>query len=64
MKAYEVIANKVEERGITNAELGRRVGMDSELLRRSLLGERKITADELVSICDELCLEVADFKNN
>ncbi len=64
MKAYEVIANKVEDVGITNAELGRRIGMNPELLRRCLAGERKIIADELVALCEELGLEVADFKES
>lgn len=64
MKAYEVIAEKVKEVGITNAELGRRIGMDSELLRRSLIGERKIIADEMVALCTELDLNIADFPKN
>ena len=62
MKAYEVISSSVQRRGITNAELARRVGMDQELLRRSLSGERKIAADEFVALCEELELSLDDFK--
>lgn len=62
MKAYEVIAEKVKDVGISNAEIGRRIGMDSELVRRSLAGERKIIADEMVAFSVELGLEVADFR--
>ena len=36
--------------------------MDQELLRRSLSGERKIAADEFVSLCCELELSLTDFK--
>lgn len=61
MKAYEVISSSVQRRGITNAELARRVGMDQELLRRSLSGERKIAADEFVALCEELELSLDDF---
>ena len=61
MKAYEVIDAVVQKRGIPIAELSRRVGIDSELLRRSLSGNRKIGADEFVAICRELELEVSDF---
>lgn len=62
LKAYQVIREKVQEVGITKAELARRVGMDDELLRRSLLGNRKITADEFVKLCGILGLNLADFK--
>jgi len=53
----------VQERGISKAELGRRIGLDDELLRRSLIGTRKITSDEFVRLCIELKLEISDFKN-
>ena len=61
MKAHEVIARQTRKRGITKAELSRRVGIDDELLRRSLAGTRKISADEFLALCRELGLEVADF---
>lgn len=61
MKTYEVIAKRVRDRGISIAELARRVGMKSELLRRSLIGDRKIDSDEFVLLCDELDLGISDF---
>lgn len=61
MKAYEVIDAEVQKRGISIAELSRRVGIDSELLRRSLNGNRKIGADEFIALCEELQLGIADF---
>lgn len=61
MKAYEVIARRVNDRGISMAELARRVGMNSELLRRCLIGERKIASDELIALCIELELDIPDF---
>lgn len=64
MKAYEVIAKKVKDVGISNAELGRRIDMDSELVRRRLAGERKIIADEMVAFSVELGLEIADFQKS
>lgn len=62
MKAYEVIGAAVRERGIPCTELARRTNISAELLRRSLNGERKITADEFVSLCAELNLTLDDFK--
>lgn len=61
MQAYEVIARKVSEVGISNSELARRIGMNKELLRRSLIGERKINADEFVKLCEQLELDIKDF---
>ena len=61
-KAYQVIAQRVRDRGITKAELGRRIGLDDELLRRSLIGMRKINADEFIRLCQELDLTLSDFE--
>ena len=60
-ETYEVVAERINDRGITVAELARRVGMKSELLRRSLSGERKLYSSEFVPICRELDLEIDDF---
>ena len=61
-KDYEVINAEVEKRGISIAELGRRVGMDSELLRRSLNGMRTLKSQEFVPLCFELELNIEDFR--
>lgn len=62
MLVFQIIAERVEEIGIPKSELARRLGMNGELLRRSLLGQRKITADEFVCLCNELELELSDFE--
>ena len=56
-----VLNDAIHKRGITIAELARRVGMNDELLRRSLANQRKLKATELVALCNELNLEVEDF---
>ena len=61
MSIQSTISSAIEERGITVAELARRVGMEPELLRRSLAGMRKLTGIELVNLCHELKLEIEDF---
>lgn len=61
METYEAIAAGVKKRGITNSELARRIGIPAELLRRSLKGIRKITADEFLSLCRELNMQLDDF---
>ena len=62
MQAYEIVAKRVKEVGITNAELARRCDIDPELLRRSLIGERKLIADELVALTDQLNMSLSDFR--
>lgn len=61
MTASAIIAKKVEERGISISELARRVNLNNELLRRSLNGDRKLPADEMVALCKELDLKISDF---
>lgn len=61
MRAFEILAKTVDDRGISIAELARRVGMGKELVRRCLSGDRKIVAEEFISICEVLGLTLADF---
>lgn len=61
MRAYRIIAQRVAEVGISKAELARRIEMNDELLRRSLAGMRKITAEEFIRLCKELKLNLSDF---
>lgn len=61
METTKVLNKRIKERGITIRELSRRVGMNDELLRRSLAGTRGIRADEFISLCKELSLDIEDF---
>lgn len=49
------------ERGISVAELARRVGVDRKRLWRVLNGERAMRADEFVRLCAELRVGLASF---
>ena len=61
MNIPKVLNERIADRGITVAELARRVGMNDELLRRSLAGIRGIKADEFINICRELGLDIENF---
>ena len=61
MGIQNTVSSAIKMRGITIAELARRVDMEPELLRRSLAGTRKLTGIELVNLCHELDLEIEDF---
>lgn len=60
----DVLNEKINERGIPVSELARRVGLDPELLRRSLAGSRNLKAEEFVNLCHELKLGIGDFSND
>ena len=63
MKISELFEQRRCKRGISVAELSRRVGMEYWALRTSLKGEREIQADEFVNLCHELELSLDDFDN-
>ena len=62
MRPFEIIVGRIKSRGITVAELSRRVNINSELLRRSLKGTRKLQASEFIDLCQELELSLDDFR--
>ena len=61
MKTYEVVNRRVKRTGITVSELARRADMQQGLLRKTLIGERVLKADEFVRLCRELELDLSDF---
>lgn len=61
MDICAAIAKQAKRRGIPCAELARRTGMNSEVLRRSLNGSRPLRADELVNLCAELEMSMSDL---
>ena len=60
-QAIDVINEKIAGMPINQAELARRAEIKPELLRRSLIGERKLCGDELVNLCSVLGIELKDF---
>ena len=61
MDIIDVINARIKDRGISVSELSRRIGMNDELLRRSLSGIRNVKADEFIGLCRELSLDIEDF---
>lgn len=61
MKCYEVLLEQSLKKGMTSSDLAKKVGINYELVRRSLNGTRKIGADEFVVWCDVLGLKLKDF---
>ncbi|MDJ1650055.1 MULTISPECIES: helix-turn-helix domain-containing protein [Gordonibacter] len=65
MKHIDLIAARMEQarwkRGISVAELARRIGVDPKRLWRVLNGERAMRADEFVRLCAELEVGLGAF---
>lgn len=61
MSISEVIEGKRHARGIPYAELGRRCGINRDMVGRFCKGTSMPSAEQLVRLCAELELELSDF---
>ena len=59
---YQAIRQFIEGKGIKQVSVARKAGMTKVSLSESLRGNRRLTADEYVRICDALGVS-ADFFN-
>ena len=63
MSACLALKRFISEHGIKINYVARKAGISPELLRRSLAGSRKLTADELLAVCSALSLELDYFSD-
>lgn len=59
---YQRIADYIKERGITQAHICRETGLGSNAVSQLLKGERKITIEEYIAICDALSVPLDQFR--
>lgn len=57
-----VINNRIDQLGLKQVYVSEHAHMNPELLSRTLRGDRKLKADEFVSLCQVLGLTLDDFK--
>lgn len=57
-----VINNRIKERGVTLVFVSKQANIKTDLLSKTLNGNRNMKADELVSLCQVLDLTLEDFK--
>lgn len=62
MNANQIIRKIVEERGLKISYLAQKTGIHVDAVSRSLLGKRKLSADEFLRICNTLSLSINDFE--
>lgn len=56
-----VINDRIEDRGMTIKAVGTKADISPDLLSRTLVGKRKLKADELLGLCKVLDLSFEDF---
>lgn len=61
-RAIAVINKQIKERGVTIALVAKQVHMKTDLLSKTLNGNRNMKADEFVNLCQVLDLTLEDFK--
>lgn len=61
-RVVSVINNRIKETGVTLTFVSNRAHIKTDLLSRTLIGKRKLKADELVNLCCVLGLTLDDFK--
>ena len=59
----EVIKDRINTLGLKQVAVSRQANMNPDLLSRTLQGDRKLKADEFVSLCQVLGLTLEDFRN-
>lgn len=57
-----IISNRIKERGVTLVFVAKQAHIKTDLLSKTLNGNRKMKADELVRLCQVLDLTLEDFK--
>ena len=63
MTCCEKLNRFISENGLKLRYVAAKAGLDPELLGRSLVGKRKLPADEFVSLCRALSLGLDYFKD-
>lgn len=56
-----VINNRIKERGVTLVFVAKHANMKTDLLSKTLNGNRNLKADEFVNLCQVLGLTLDDF---
>lgn len=64
MDVASKINDIVKTRGVKITAISKATGISVDALSRSLLGKRKMLAEEFVGICDFLNLDMSAFAND
>lgn len=63
MIAARTIKRIIDENGIKQSHIANKIGMSPDLLNKTLEGKRNLKADEFISLCSVLSLNLDVFNN-
>ncbi|GHV33523.1 hypothetical protein FACS18949_07700 [Clostridia bacterium] len=63
-KLIKRINERIRERGMKLVVVAERSNISCDLLGRTLVGKRRLKADEFVALCRVLELTLSDFRNS
>lgn len=61
MKAAEKIKTLVESKGVSYTFISQETGIPVNAISRSLMGKRRLPADEMILICNVIGIDLGDF---
>ena len=62
MAVAERLKQLVEDKGVTYSFISTRTGIPVDAISKSLLGKRRLPADELVNICNAVGIELNELQ--
>ena len=63
MKVAQRMKKMIEDRGVTYRFISEKTGIPVDALSKSFLGKRKLPADEMISICKAVGIDLDDFSD-
>lgn len=61
MKAAERMKTLVESKGVSYTFISEKTGIPVNAISRSLMGKRRLPADEMILICNVIGVDLGDF---
>lgn len=62
MRAAQAIRSLIEQRGVTYTFLSKKTGISVDQISKSMRGDRRLLADELVALCAALGVDLAELR--
>lgn len=62
MSVAEKIRVLIENRGITYTFISEKTGISVDAISRSMLGKRRLPADEMISICNAVGIDLKELQ--
>lgn len=64
MAVAQKIKDIIDGRGITYTFISSKTGIPVDAISKSMMGKRKLPADEMIAICKAIGVDLNDLKSN